>query len=329
MTRKSPLMIDIDAAPEVSPAEAPPIQDQAAPATGLQTVATLAARKPNSLARFFWASVAAFLSFAMSLALWNWVSGLLAANPVLGLVASVLLGLVLLALLAVAGREVMALRRLGRIDKVQKHAKAALLDEDLSQAQGAVDAVIKLYSGREDAKWGLDRLRIQRDEIFDASGLIGAAETEVLVPLDAQAMTEVESAARQVAAVTALVPLALADVVTALTSNLRMIRRIAEVYGGRSGTLESFRLARIVFAHLVATGAVAIGDDVIGSVAGGSVLSKLSRRFGEGIINGALTARVGVAAIEVCRPLPRVTTKPPSVTGIVGRAVTGVFSRGG
>ena len=73
------------------------------------------------------------------------------------------------------------------------------------------------------------------------------------------------------------------------------------------------------------TGAVAVGDDLIGSVAGGGVLSKVSRRFGEGVINGALTARVGVAAIEVCRPLPFHQSTRPSVTGLVRRALTGLF----
>ena len=72
------------------------------------------------------------------------------------------------------------------------------------------------------------------------------------------------------------------------------IRRIAEIYGGRSGTLGSWRLVRAVMTHLVATGAVAVGDDLIGSIGGGHLLSKLSRRFGEGLVNGALTARVGV-----------------------------------
>ena len=77
--------------------------------------------------------------------------------------------------------------------------------------------------------------------------------------------------------------------------------------------------------HLVATGVVALGDDLIGSIAGGDVLSKVSRRFGEGVINGALTARVGVAAIEVCRPLPFATVKHPSVTALVKRSLTGLF----
>jgi putative membrane protein len=162
---------------------------------------------------------------------------------------------------------------------------------------------------------------------FDASGLLGLAEAELLAPLDAAARSEIEAAARQVATVTAVVPIALADVVAALTANLRMIRRIAEIYGGRAGTLGSWRLTRAVLTHLVATGAVAIGDDMIGSLAGGGMLSKLSRRFGEGVVNGALTARVGLAAMEVCRPLPFIRLARPSVTGVVRNALTGLFAQ--
>jgi len=69
-------------------------------------------------------------------------------------------------------------------------------------------------------------------------------------------------------------------------------------------------------------------DDLIGSVAGGGVLSKLSRRFGEGVVNGALTARVGVAAMELCRPLPFAALEKPGVSALVGRALAGLVSRG-
>ena len=77
--------------------------------------------------------------------------------------------------------------------------------------------------------------------------------------------------------------------------------------------------------HLVATGAVAVGDDLLEPFLGGSVLGKLSRRFGEGLVNGALTARVGVAAIEVCRPLPFRTTKRPKAAQLVRRVLGGLF----
>ena len=53
-----------------------------------------------------------------------------------------------------------------------------------------------------------------------------------------------------------------------------MIRRIGEIYGGRSGPIGSWRLLRSVSAHLMATGALAVGDDWLGthSAGGGRAL---------------------------------------------------------
>jgi putative membrane protein len=205
-------------------------------------------------------------------------------------------------------------------------ANEALANNDLTAARDVTDDVVRLYSGREDTRWGRDRLKELRSDQLDASGLLALTERELLGPLDKAAQSEVEAAARQVATVTALVPLALADVVAALTANLRMIRRIAEVYGGRSGFLGSWRLTRAVLSHLVATGAVAVGDDLLEPVLGGSILGKLSRRFGEGLVNGALTARVGVAAMEVCRPLPFSAQAKPKVREIITGSLSGLVS---
>ncbi|MGB3408000.1 MAG: TIGR01620 family protein, partial [Jannaschia sp.] len=221
-------------------------------------------------------------------------------------------------------RELTALSRLGRIDGLRREAGAVV---DLDGARKLADRMGAFYAGRPDTRWGRQELAARRDDIFDAPAMLAAIERDLLGPLDAAATREVEAAARQVALVTAVVPLALADVVAALTSNVRMIRRIALIYGGRAGTLGSWRLARTVLTHLAATGAVAVGDDLIHSVAGGGVLAKLSRRFGEGMINGALTARVGLAAMEVCRPLPFTHERPPRITAVVQRALTGLFAR--
>ncbi|MEO0864293.1 MAG: YcjF family protein, partial [Pseudomonadota bacterium] len=182
-----------------------------------------------------------------------------------------------------------------------------------------------LYAARPEAEWGRKRLAELRGDQLDATGLLALADAELLSPLDQLAEREVEAAARQVATVTALVPLALADVVAALTANLRMIRRIAEVYGGRGGVMGSWRLTRAVMTHLVATGAVAVGDDMLEPLLGGSLLGKVSRRFGEGLVNGALTARVGVAAMEVCRPLPFADSARPRARTLVKQALGGLF----
>ncbi|WP_370160074.1 YcjF family protein [Limimaricola soesokkakensis] len=326
--RRGPVMIDLeeDAAPEVTPATAPPVPEPGLPqGAALQRAAVIAARPRSALARWFFAALATLLGFMLSVAAWNWVAGLLAASPVLGMIASLLLTLVLALLLAIAAKEFWAFRRLARLDHIQRDAGAALGAQDLSLARSVSAQMLSLYAGRDELAAGLARIRAREGEVFDADGLLALSETALLAPLDAMALREVEAAARQVATVTAVVPLALADVIAALTANLRMIRRVAEIYGGRSGTLGAWRLTRSVFTHLVATGAVAVGNDLVSSVAGGGVLSRVSRRFGEGVVNGALTARVGVAAIEVCRPLPFRAAKRPSVSGLVGRALTGLF----
>jgi putative membrane protein len=326
--KDGPVLIELDGPADVSPATAPPVPepDPALPEpAAMQIAARLASRKPSRLGRWFWGIAATLVSFIASVAAWEFVTGLLDRNPVLGLVATVLVVAFLVVLVAIALREMAAFARLRRVDQLQSQAEAAAARDDLEGAREVVARLKRLYRGRDDLSWGLDRLAARESEVFDADGLLGLAEAELIAPLDARATREIEVAARQVATITAIVPIALADLVTALTANIRMIRRIAEIYGGRSGALGSWRLTRAVLTHLVATGAVAVGDDLIGSLAGGSVLSRVSRRFGEGVVNGALTARVGVAALEVCRPVPFVARQRPRVTAILRRALAGVF----
>jgi putative membrane protein len=329
---KGPILIDLEGKEDSpGPDSAPPVPDPEMPVPpegrAMQTVATLAARRPSRLARLFWGLLLTILGAVVSVAAWDFVTDLIARLPVFGYAVTGLIAAFVLVLIVIAVKELAAFSRLARMDRLHRQAEEALGEEDLGKARGVVRDLDALFKGREDTRWGRDKLAELQGDQFDASGLLGLAEMEVLAPLDTAAAREIEAAARQVATVTAVVPLALADVVAALAANLRMIRRIAEIYGGRSGTLGSWRLARAVMTHLVATGAVAVGDDLIGSVAGGGVLSKISRRFGEGVVNGALTARVGVAAMEVCRPLPFTRGKRPSVTGLVKQALTGVFSR--
>lgn len=323
---KGPVFIDLEGEDVARPDVAPAVPDVLTPTT-IQNAAVWVARPASRLAKWFWSLLIAITGFVVSLAAWDYINGLLARSPVLGMIAFGLVALFCLVLAGIALKEIAAFSRLRRLDKVHAAAASALVSGDLAGARDVIAKLEALYKGREDAAWGLARLAERRGDVLDADGLLGLAETTVLAPLDAAAEREVEAAARQVAAVTAIVPLALADVFTALTANLRMIRRIAEIYGGRSGTFGSWRLTRTVLTHLVATGAVAVGDDLIGTIAGGGMIAKVSRRFGEGIVNGALTARVGVAALEVCRPLPYHASPRPTVTGIVKRALTGLFGK--
>ena len=329
--RDGPVLIELQDEAPVAPDAAPPVPEPDGARPGgraMRQAVSLAAGRGPALGRWFRRLLLALAGLGLSLWAWDWLGGLLARSPVLGVVALALSGALLLVCLALALREWAAYARLRRLDAIRRAADAAVAGNDLAAARRVGQALARLYRGREDTAWALARYRERAGEILDADGLLGHAEAMLMAPLDAAARAEIESAARQVAAVTALVPLALADVAAALAVNMRMIRRIAGIYGGRSGTLGSWRLTRLVMAHLLATGAVAVGDDLIGAVAGGGLLSRLSRRFGEGVVNGALTARVGLAAMEICRPLPFMQMQRPGVTALVRQALAGLFADG-
>lgn len=329
---KGPVLIDLEGAeaPQ-SVADAPAVPDLepgSSDGRAMQQVATVVARRRAPLLRWLLGLGVALVTGYASVAAWDFGVALVARNAILGWVFGGVLAAFLLVLAAVLFRELAALGRLRRVDGLRRSAVEAREAADLKAARAVSDRLVALYAGREEARWGRGRLAELAPDQLDAESLLSVTEAELLAPFDALAQREVEAAARQVAAVTALVPLALADVAAALVANTRMIRRIADVYGGRSGAVGSWRLTRAVFSHMLATGAVAVGDDLLEPVLGGTVLAKVSRRFGEGLVNGALTARVGVAAMEVCRPMPFSDTRKPRVRAIIKRSLTGLFSSG-
>lgn len=311
------------------PAAAPPPPD-AEPVEELAAARAIraAAHRPSRSGQIVWGALVGLVSLGASIAFYDFVYGLFARNPALGALALGLGGTVAFGALGFALRELAGLARLERVDRVRAGAEKALTENNRDAAVAALRLLARLYRARPDLDWGVAKLRDREADLFDPDGLIGHAERALMADLDKQAEQAVARAARSVAAITAFVPMALVDVLAALYVNLRMIRQIAEIYGGRAGWLGSWRLLRAVAGHLVATGVVSLGDDMLGPAFGGGAVAKLSRRFGEGLINGALTARVGAAAIDVCRPLPFHAFRRPSGRKLAAGALTN-FGRAG
>lgn len=329
--RRGPTLIDdgladLPPAP-ASPAEAPPVDAPDVPAAAVAArIAAGKSRGPGTLAKLFWGALISLLMMGVGLWFWETVDTLLARNLWLGRVALALVAVLGATLLALALRELASLSRIRRIDRVREMAENARAARDRVKALEVSALLDRLYRSRPELAAARADLATRRDDIMDGDALIDAAERALMAPLDAAAEAEVRRAARNVAAATAFIPLALVDVLTALFVNLSMIRRIAEIYGGRAGWLGSWRLLRAVATHLIAAGAMAVGDDLIGPALGGGAVSKLSRRFGEGLVNGALTARIGVAAMEVCRPLAFSARERPGVSSLVKGALRGLIN---
>ncbi len=310
----------------ITPAEAPPPPDDAPQGEAMQQVTRIATRRGRG--SLLWTVAGSLVTLVVTVAAYDYLTSLMQRYPLIGMIALALTGLLVLLVAVQLVRELWAFRRLARIDGFRTEAIAAHAAADPAAALALSHRLAGFYAGRPELRWNRERLVEQREGVLDADAVIELTERALFAPLDAQARREIEVAARTVAGATALVPLALIDVLAALSQNVRMVRRIADIYGAHAGFFGSWRLFRMVATHLLATGAVAVGDDLVSSVAGGHLVARLSRRFGEGVVNGALTARVGIAAMDVCRPLPFAALPRPKVSNVIGRALTGLFSGG-
>jgi putative membrane protein len=220
-------------------------------------------------------------------------------------------------------REVAGLARLGRLGKIRHEADSAARQNDKPLAIDVAHRLKRLYAGRKDLAWGLQRLAEHEHDIMNAGELLRLTERTLVSPLDPYARSIVAASAKRVSVVTAVSPGALIDMLFVGAENLRMLRRLATLYGARPGTLSLLKLARMVVTHIVLTGGIALGDDVIQQLIGHGLTAKLSARLGEGLFNGALTTRIGIAAIDVCRPLPYIESQRPRFRELVAE-VAGV-----
>jgi putative membrane protein len=153
-------------------------------------------------------------------------------------------------------------------------------------------------------------------EIVDGRDLIDIAERSLVEPLDANVRAAIANASRRVSMVTALAPRAIIDVVFVAAQAITLIRQISTAYGGRPGLWGFLKLLRTVGTHLAITGGMAATDTIVQQLVGHGIAAKLSARLGEGVLNGLLTARVGLSAMAVCRPMPFADGKAPSISDV-------------
>ncbi len=275
------------------------------------------AKRRARWSRLFWIAAGGLLALGLGLAVDNLVRSLFERTDWLGWLGLALVALAGLALIALAIRELFGLARLRRITHIQAIAATAVADDDRREARRAAAELMALYHRRPETARGRRALSGHLGEIIDGRDLVGLAETELLKAFDAEARRLVLASAKRVSLVTAISPRALVDVLFVAAEILRMIRRLATLYGGRPGTIGFLRLTRRAIGHLAITGGMAAGESLFQQVLGHGIAARISTRLGEGVINGILTARIGLAAIDVCRPLPFVFATQPRLADII------------
>lgn len=291
---------------EPAPAQLPvPVEAQA-----------VAVRRRFGWGTLFWIATVGLVLLGSGLAIVKLIEDLFARSESLGWLGLGFAAAAGLALAVVSGREVFGLMRLAAIEKLHARAAAVLASDDRAESRAIVGDLLKLAHQNPHLARARAALAEHSGDIIDGADMVRLAERELMMPLDQEARRIVSMAAQRVSVVTAVSPRALFDVLFVFVAALKMIRQLARLYGGRPGALGMISLLRHVIAHLAITGGMAAGDSLVQQVLGHGIAAKLSQRLGEGVLNGLLTARLGLAAIDVTRPLPFTALPRPALTDL-------------
>ena len=234
----------------------------------------------------------------------------------LGGAFSLLLALVAIGAVGVVGREVLSLRRLGKVDDLRIAGERLMTSETHGQAEDFLRKVERLYRDRGELDQPIWTFHDKAsDALNDRERLELFAET-VFTPIDQAAYQIVKRSGRDIGVLTALTPIGALDSLIVLVRTVAMMRSIAKLYGVRPGFTATMRLAKRGVRNIVIAGVGELVSHAAVETAGASLLKMLSARAGQGAINGLLAARIGLSVMQICRPIPFQEDELPSLKSL-------------
>lgn len=230
---------------------------------------------------------------AISIESWLLIEQSFQQHWLLGSLWAAGLGLLAVSLLLFVVREVWLLRRLKQRWQQQQEPSpdrllAGLKHPDLKVAWQQID---QYY-------WS-DEERIERFEL------------DIVGRVDQQAQRLISKRSAEAAALVAVSPSSVADMVLLLWRSQRMMTDIARCYGIELGYWSRVRLWRQVLANLAYAGLSELAVDVGTQWLSAELMTKLSARAGQGLGAGLLTARLGYQVMNLSRPIPFKYGKKP------------------
>lgn len=299
-----------------------PAEEEAALLTGSGDPAELLpapaapVRTTRRLGRWLFGALAALVLVALGFDTADLLARAFAASLALGLLVALLAATAGISALAMLVNELLSLRRLRRIEELRDEAGRLAADAAGGRADRFAGSLVALYADRRELAPALARVRDHVTDAHDEHEVVRLLDREVLAPLDRAAYQRVLRASRDTAVATALSPAALLDFAVVLWRNLKLVREIAALYGARPGYVGSLRLLRRMLANIAVAGVTESAHHVAVEALGGSLAAAISTRMGQGVINGLLTARVGLTAMHLCRPIAFGPDNRPSLNRI-------------
>jgi putative membrane protein len=249
---------------------------------------------------------------------------------ILGVVVSALISIISLAIFWLVRRSWLDISRLHNITNLQNAGTTLLNSQEYGQSKVYVDKITAFYADRIELRQPIVRFLKANNTAHTDAEVCALLSKQVFHGIDAQAYQLVLKHSKETAMLVMISPNALLSSLLTLWRTMRMIRDVSALYGGRPGFFSSFALIGAVIQNLLYADVSEMMADSVAEVFGGGIMSVLSAQVAQGMGSGVMTARVGLRAMEACRPLPFHEEERPRLRRIrseVLSALKGVFSK--
>ncbi|NAW57552.1 MULTISPECIES: YcjF family protein [unclassified Vibrio] len=201
------------------------------------------------------------------------------------------------------GKELWKLRRLRNHFSVQEQSEQLILNDSVGHGKAFCEQLAK-ESGVQPESPAFDRWFNSVHDAHSDAEILDMYDAMVVAEQDKQATKVVSQFSTEAAALVAISPLAIADMLLVAWRNFKMIDKLAEIYGVELGYWSRIKLLKAVFINMAAAGASELAVDAGMDLLSMDLAGRLSARAGQGLGVGILTARLGLKAMSLLRPMP-------------------------
>ncbi len=143
----------------------------------------------------------------------------------------------------------------------------------------------------------------QLSEVYNAQEVFYLFNEDILKPLDKKVKKLISKSASENTIIVAISPLAIVDVLMVAWRNIALVNKITKIYGMQLGYFSRLKLFKMVITNMAFAGVTEIASDIGMDYFSQNLTAKFSMRAAQGIGVGLLTARLGIKAMEFCRPV--------------------------
>ncbi|MBF59323.1 MAG: TIGR01620 family protein [Halomonas sp.] len=211
-------------------------------------------------------------------------------------------------------KELGRLRRLKRHDKLRSNLAELPLRSPKQAREMAEQLRRQLKLADDDPHW----LAFQRASQPHHNGeeIQALLRYHLLAPRDREAQRLITRMSGETAIMVAISPLTLVDMALVAWRSLAMVDRLCRLYGLELGYASRLRLFRNVLHNMAFAGASELATEASMDMLSLDLASRLSARAGQGLATGLLSARLGLRAQRLCRPVPFTADEQPKIADL-------------